>query len=62
MTSKTYFRIASIFLVIFILTYFVELFNLPVWIHRVACLVFATFAFLGYYQKKKEDKADTSTK
>ena len=54
MTSKKYFNIAGVFMVIFIATYFIELFELSIWIHRIAGVIFAVFTILGFYQKKKE--------
>jgi hypothetical protein len=59
MTSKKYFNIAGVFIVIFIVTYFVELFELSIWIHRIAGVIFAVFAFLGFYQTKKEENQKT---
>ena len=63
MTSKNYFRIAGVFVWVFIFTYFVELVGLLIWINRIAGLVFPIFAILVYFQKKKEDniKSDTNT-
>ena len=55
MTSKKYFNLAGIFLLIFIITYFGDYFGLPIWIHRLATVLLALFAGLGLYQKKKEE-------
>ena len=55
MASKTYFNIAGIFMLVFIITSFGEIFNLPMWLNKIAVLFFAIFVLLGYYQKKKEN-------
>lgn len=58
MTSKRYFNLAGIFMIVYIVTYFLESFEPVIWINRIAVILFAVFAILGFYQKKKEKKTD----
>tara|TARA_B100000965_G_C19346804_1_gene649934 strand:- start:56 stop:241 length:186 start_codon:yes stop_codon:yes gene_type:complete len=58
MTSKNYFTIAGIFLILFILTSIADIFSLPVWIHWLTTIGLAVFAFLGLNKKKEEAKKE----
>lgn len=58
MTSKKLFNIAGVFLIIFIATYFAELYGISFWYNRIAALLLAIFAVLGFIEKKKEEKLE----
>jgi hypothetical protein len=55
MTSKTYFRIATIFIVLYIVTSFGVVAGLPDWVHQVCTLIFVGAIVLGLRQKKLEN-------
>ena len=56
MTSKRYFSLAGLFIILFILTSFGDIFNLPVWIHWLTTIGLAVSVFLGMKKKKEESK------
>jgi hypothetical protein len=55
MTSKAYFKIAGIFMVLYIITTFGVIVGLSDWAHRICTVIFAGAAFLGVRQKKIEN-------
>ncbi len=56
MTAKTYFTIAGVFIALYIITTLGVIVGMPDWVHQVCTVVFATSAFLGLRQKKKESQ------
>ena len=58
MNSKRLFNIAGFFLIIFIATYFGELYGISFWYNRIAALILAIFAVLGFIAKKKEEELE----
>ncbi len=55
-TSKTYFKISGIFITLYLISIFGVIIGLPDWVHQVCTVVFATAAFLGVRQRKKEQQ------
>ena len=54
MSSKAYFTIAIVFIVLYVVTSFAVIKGFPEWVHQVCTVVFAVAAFLGYRQRKRE--------
>ena len=54
MSSKGYFTIAGVFIVIYIIASFAVISGLPDWLHKVATVIFAGAILLGLRAKKKE--------
>lgn len=55
MTSKTYFAIGTLFIILYVLTSFGEAVGIPGWVHQVCTVVFAVAIFLGLKKKKQEN-------
>jgi hypothetical protein len=60
MTSKTCFTIAIAFIVLYIISSFGVVGGLPDWVHRVCTIGFVSMIFIGFRQKKKENKEGES--
>ena len=55
MSSKTYFTIGTLFIVLYVLTSFDVAAGLPEWGHQVCTVVFVFAFFLGLKKKKQEN-------
>ncbi len=59
MTSKFYFKVVIIFIILYIVTSIGVIWGIPDWVHQVCSIAFVFATFLGLRQKKKERKNNT---